>query len=132
MSTLVGATRQLPWECTLQGEKLYGVGGSREVLIISQDDSIQGEDIVHRRQAELTSDDKRELERLELPPDQWEDDGSIVAARNNKDQRYSITAVLRSRSGEQLTVKYVMKQIETVMNNTDKDGGKKSVQYKPD
>ena len=90
MSTLVGATQQPSWGYTLQGKEIHGVAGSRDDLIISQDETIQGEDIVSRRQAELTSDDKRELERLDLPPDQWEDDASIMAARINKEQWSSV------------------------------------------
>ena len=88
MSTVVGATRAVPWGNTFQGVDRHGATGSRDVLIISQDETIQGEDIVHRRQAELTSDDHRQLERLDLPPDQWIDDASIIAARHNKDPDY--------------------------------------------
>ena len=119
-----GATRQVIWGGTIQGEKFHGVYGPRDVLIISQDETIQGEDIVPRRQAELANDDKRQLERLDLPLDQWQDDANIMAARQNKDTNYTVTEVIKSRPGEPLTVKYVMKQIEIVMNNTQKDGGK--------
>ena len=77
MSTLVGATQQPPWGDTLQGIELHAAAGSRDALIISQDETIQGEDTTPRRQAELTSNDKRELERLELPPDQWQDTSII-------------------------------------------------------
>ena len=102
-------TRLLPWEVTLQGKKTYEALGSRDVLIISQNETIQGVDIVPRRQAELTSDDKRELERLDLPPDQWEDDASVIATRMSKHPGCSVTEVVKSRTGEPLTVKYVMK-----------------------
>ena len=124
MSTVVGATRQVTWGSTIKGEKTHEASGSRDIIIISQDNTIQGEDIVHRREAELTSDDKRELERLDLPPDLWQDDASIIAARINKDPRYSVTEVIKSRPGEPLTVKYVMKQTEILMKNTQKEGGK--------
>ena len=46
---------------------------------------IQGNTVVPRRQEELTSDDKRELERFDQPPDQWNDDATIIAAKENKD-----------------------------------------------
>ena len=124
MSTLVGAIQQPPWGYTLQGRELYGVAGSRDELIIAQDEIIQGEDITPRRQAELRRDDKRELERLDLPPDQWEDDASIMAARYSKDQWSSVTQVIRSIPAEPVMVKYVTKQIELLMNNTQKEGGK--------
>ena len=124
MSTVVGATRQLTWGGILEGKETHSSSGSRDVLIICQDETIQGEDIVHRRQAELTSDDKRQLERLDLPPDQWQDDASIMAARNKKDPNYSVTEVIKSRPGEPLTVKYAMKQIESVMTISQRDGGR--------
>ena len=124
MSTLVGATQQPPWGFTLQGKEIHDASGSRDILIISQDETIQGEDIIPRRQAELTSDDKRELERLDLPPDQWEDDANIIAARHSKHPEYFMTKVIKSKPGEPLTAKFVIKQIEILMNNTQKEGGK--------
>ena len=121
MSTVVGA---VPRGDTFQGVDRHGATGSRDVLIISQDETIKkGEDIIHRRQAELTSDDKRELERLDLPPDQWEDDASIIAARHNKDPKYCssiIDMIKKQARGATDTVKYVMKQIEIAMNNMSK------------
>ena len=102
MSTLVGATQQPPWGITLLGRELHGAYGSRDTLIISQDETIQKEDIIPRRQAELTSDDKRELERLDLPPDQWEDEANIMAARYSKDPEDLLTEVIKSRPGEPL------------------------------
>ena len=87
-------------------------------------DTIQGEDIVVRRSAELTGDDQRELESLNLPPDQWEDDASIMAARYKLDPDYNITKVIESKPGEPLSAKYVRKQIEILMNNTQREGGK--------
>ena len=116
------ATQQLSWGNTLQGREIHDAAGSRNALVISQDQTIQGEDIVPRRRIELTSDDKRELERLDLPPDQWQDDASIMAARYSKDQRYSVTEKIKSSRGEPLMVKYVMKQIETLMKDTQKGG----------
>ena len=106
----------------LMGREIHDVAGSRNALIISQDETIQGENIIPRRQTALTSDDKRELERLDLPPDQWEDDASIMAARYSKDQRYSVAQVIKSRPGEPLMVEYVMKQIEILMKDTQKGG----------
>ena len=129
MSTLVGATQQPSWGITLQGKELHVVAESRDDLIISQDETVQGEDIVPRRQAELTSDDKRELERLELPPDQWEDDASIMAARIRKDSEYLISGVIKSSPGEPVMAKHVIKQIEIIMNNTQKEGGKLNIRF---
>ena len=125
MSTLVGATQQPPWGTTFQGRGFHAATGSRDVLIISQNETtcIQGEDIVPRRQTELTSDDKRELERLDLPPDQWQD-ASIMAARMNRDSDCAVTGVIKSMPGEPLTAKCVVKEIEIIMNNTQKEGGK--------
>ena len=47
-----------------------------------------------------------------------------MAAKYNKDKRHLVTEVIRSRPGEPLMAKYVMKQIEILMNNTQKEGGK--------
>ena len=117
-------TRVVPWGKTFQGVETHAACGSRDVFLICQDETMQGIDVVPRRQSELTSDDKRELERLDLPLNQWEDDASIMAARMSKDPDYSVTKVVRSRPGEPLTAKYVIKQIELLMNNTQKEGGK--------
>ena len=124
MTALEGATPQPIWGFKLQGMEMHGATGPSDILIISQDETIQGEDTTPRRTTKLTSHDERELERLDLPPDQWEDDASIMAARYSKDQWSSVTEVIKSRSGEPVTAKYVMKQIEILMNNTQKEGGK--------
>lgn len=124
MSALVGATPQPPWGHVIQGRETHDAAGSRNFLFIFQDETIQGEDIVPRRKVELTSDDKRELERLDLPPDQWEDEASIMAARCSKDKRYSVTEVIKSNPGKPLMTNYVIKQIKILMNNTQKEGGK--------
>ena len=124
MSTLVGATRAVPWGYTLQGKEKHAAAGSRDVLFISQDEAVQGEVIVPRRQAELTSDDKRELEKLDLPPDQWDDDATILATRNSKDTRFSAMEVMKRMPGQSLTAKKVMKKIEVMMNNTQTEGGR--------
>ena len=124
MSTEKEAMRDQIWECTLQGEKKHGAYGNRDILIIYQDENLQREDVVHRIPSELTNNDQRQLQWLNLPPDQWEDDASIMAARYNMDPDYDITEVIRSRSGELLTANYVRKQIEILMNNTQKRGGR--------
>ena len=49
MSTLVGAIQQPPWGYTLQGKEVHCAAGSRDALIISQDETIQGKDIMSRR-----------------------------------------------------------------------------------
>ena len=70
MSTEKEATGQQTWECILQGKKKYGAYGSRDLLLIYQNDSVKTENIIYRRSVELTGNDQRELERLGLPPDQ--------------------------------------------------------------
>jgi hypothetical protein len=47
-----------------------------------------------------------------------------MAARIGKDPRYLVAEVIEHKKGEPLTAKYVMKQIEILMNNTQKEGGK--------
>ena len=124
MSTEKEAKRDQTWECTIQGEKKHGAYGTRDILIIYQDENLQREDIVRRVPSELTNNDQRQLQWLNLPPDQWKDDASIMAARYNMDPDYDITEVIRSKPGELLTAKYARKQIEILMNNTQKGGSK--------
>ena len=60
---------------------------------------------------------------------------SIIAAKHNKDPDYwssgsSVIDMIKSKPGEPLTAKYVMKQIEIVMNKSQKQGGKLNVKLK--
>ena len=77
MSALEGAIPQPLWGEKFQGKEVHGATGPSDILIVSQDETIQGEDTTPRRTTKLTSDDKRELERLDLPPDKWEDEATM-------------------------------------------------------
>ena len=114
----------IQWGGTVQGHQLYGAYGTRDILIISQDDALQAEDIVSQNTIQLSEEDKKKLDRLDLPPDMWHDDASIMAARIALDDEYTLIATERSKPGEPLTKDYVLDEIRTVMKSTSKDGCK--------
>ena len=51
---------------------------------------------------ELTEDDKKQLERLDLPPESWYDEGSIMKARMDRDSTYTAVGVERNKHKEPL------------------------------
>ena len=112
------------WEDTLQGKKLFGAYGTRDILIIAQDDDLCGPDIEQRLELELTDADKTQLQRLGIPPEQWHDDASIMAARCSKDKEYNLLTIERSTPGNLLTKRHVLSKIENFMKTTMKDGCK--------
>ena len=64
------------WRVNYQGKPCYTAYYECECLIISQDDDLQVVDAVPRRTCELTDDDKKQLERLNLSQSSWNDDAS--------------------------------------------------------
>ena len=87
--TLEGVT----WEGSYQGKPSYIALYEREVLMIIQDESLRIADAVPRRACELTDDDKKQLERLNLPESSWEDDASIISARYALDKRFTMVHI---------------------------------------
>lgn len=112
------------WEDTLQGKKLFGAYGTRDILIIAQDDDLCGPDIEQRLELEMTDADETQLQRLEIPPEQWHDDASIMTARCSKDKEYKLLPIERSTPGNLLTKQQVLSKIENCMKTTMKDGCK--------
>ena len=112
------------WGETLQGKKLLGAYGTRDILIIAQDDYLQGLDIQPRCSLELTESDKTQLQRLGIPTSKWQDDASIMAARCALDTEYTLLPMERSMPGELFTKDYVMLKIEEYMKTTLKAGCK--------
>ena len=110
------------WECTFEGEKLYGAFGPRDVLIIRSSESLEGPDIVPRKKGTLTAEDKDRLTRQGIPGESWGDDEQLIEARYRRhEQRYN---VLPMECGDGLTSQSVMDRIREVMKNTDKPGGR--------
>ena len=112
------------WGETLQGMKLHGAYGTRDIMIISQNDSLQGPDIQPRGSLELTDSDRNQLQRLGIPINNWQDDASIMAARCALDKEYTLLPMERNMSGETLTKAYVLSKIEEHMKTTMKAGCK--------
>lgn len=112
------------WGCTLQEKKLLGAYGTRDIVIIAQDDSLQGPDIQPRCSLQLTDSDRNQLQRLGIPTANWQDDATIMAARCALDKDYTLLPIERSISGEMLTKNYVVSKIEEYMKRTMKAGCK--------
>ena len=112
------------WQVSYQGKTCYSAWCESEVLIISQDDSLQVADAVPRRICELTDDDKRQLERLNLPQSSWQDDACIMAARYALDKRCMIVNIEKSKPGNQLSKGKVMQLIRDTMKTSTKPAGK--------
>ena len=113
-----------PWGYTLQGKKIDGATGTRDVLIIAQDGSLQGPDIQPRHSLELTDSDKNQLQRLGIPSNKWQDDATIMAARQASDVRCTLLTTERSKPGNSLSKEYVLSKIENSMKTTMKAGCK--------
>ena len=112
------------WEETLQGKKIFGAYGTRDILIIAQDDNLCGPDIEQRLSLELTDTDETRLQRLGIPLEKWYDDASIMAARCTQDREYTLLPIERSTPGNLLTKQLVLSKIENYMKTTVKDGCK--------
>ena len=110
------------WESTLQGVKSYGAYGLRDVLILTSSESLQGEDIVPRKEGTLTKEDRVRLRSQGIPEDCWDSDTSLVEAHCRKEgERLAVQVLGRE---EVLTRERVMKEIKNLMINTTKPGGK--------
>ena len=112
------------WQVSYQGKLDHSAYYESEVLIISQDEGLQVADTVPRRTCELTDDDNKQLERLNIPQSSWHDDVSIMAARYALDKRFIIVNIERSTPGNQLSKAKVMQRIRDTMKTSTKPGGK--------
>jgi hypothetical protein len=90
------------WQVSYRGKPCYSAYCETEVLIISQDDGLPVADAVPRLTCELSDDDKKQLERLELPQSNWNDDASIMDARYGRDKRYTMIPVEKRKPGESI------------------------------
>ena len=112
------------WQEPYQGKPCYVAHCEIEVLIIKQDDNLQVADAVPRRRCELTEDDKKQLERLNISLSSEFDDASIMAARYALDKRHTDIRIERSRPGSELTKSKVLKMVRDVMKTSTKPAGK--------
>ena len=108
------------WQESYQGKPYYSAYCDTEVLIISQNDDLPVADAVPRLTCELSDDDKKQLERLELPQSSWNDDASIKEARCARDKRYTMIQLERSKPGESLRKTKVQQIIRNAMKASTK------------
>ena len=107
------------WEYELQGQKHYSPGGPIDVLIMVSSDSLEGPEIVPRKEGSLTEEDKASLDSQGIPPESWVDEGKLMQARYTRDQRHTIVAVEYNQQAE-----YIRDAISSLFTNTTKSGGK--------
>ena len=123
MATGGGSAAQLEWS-THSGKYRYGATCERDVLFIVSDSLSRNPDVVPRRsRGERTEDERRKLENQGVPRDSHHDDLSIMKTRYNLDKYCAVVGVESGDSGRELTCEDVKKQIASLMNNTDKEGG---------
>lgn len=112
------------WEGTYKGKPCYSAHCDIEVLIISQDESLQVVDAVPRLMCELTGDDQKWLERLNLPQSSWNDDASIMEARFAFDKRFTTIQVERNKPERRLSKTNVQQIIRNTMKASTKQASK--------
>ena len=118
------AESQECWEYNLQGNKTYGAGGSRDVLILVSRES-EGPDIVPRKNGELTQEDKYRLTSEGIPSDCWEDDVKLMEARYLKNSDTSVIVA----DTPHMKKEHALNKISTLLNNTTQPGGKTACMY---
>ena len=108
------------WKENWQGKPCYSAYCDTEILIISQDDGLPVADAVPRLSCELSDDDKKQLERLDLPQSSWNDDASIIEARYALDKTYTMIKIERNKPGERLSKIKVRQIIKNSMKASTK------------
>ena len=112
------------WKQNWQGKPCYSAFCDTEVLIISQDETLPVADAVPRLTCELTDDDKKQLERLNLHQSSWNDDASIIEARYARDKTYTRIQVEKNKPGEMLLKTKVQRLIINSMKASTKSACK--------
>ena len=112
------------WKENWQGKPCYSAYCDTEILIISQDDGLLVADAVPRLTCELSDDDKKRLERLDLPQSSWNDDASIMEARYALDKTYTMIQIERTKPGERLSKIKVQQIIRNCMKASTKSARK--------
>ena len=116
--------KDVSWEVPYKGKTSYSAFCEVEVVLISQDEHLQVADAVPRRSCELTEDDKKQLERLDISLDSEYDDASIMAARYALDKRFTNIRIERSKPGSRLNRSRVLKIIRDAMKTSTKPASK--------
>ena len=109
-------------EFTLQGVKTFAAHGARDVLILVSTASV-GDDVVARKDGELTQQDKQRLTSEGIPEGCWEDDAMIVEKRYLNDSTHKSVNV---ENCHQMKKQYVLEKITSLLNNTTMPTGEQS------
>ena len=117
------------WKENYQGKPCYSAYCDTEVLILNQNDSLPVADAVPRLTCELSDDDKKQLERLNLPRSSWNDDASIMEARYARDKRYTMIQIERSKPGEPLRKTKIQQIIKNTMKASTKSACKNYIMH---
>ena len=108
-------------ESTFRGVKHYGSYGARDALILVSTAS-EGDDVVARKNGELTQQDKQRLASEGIREDYWEDDAIMMKERYLKDSKYKLVNVEDCHMKKQ----YALEKIISLLNNTTMPGGEKN------
>ena len=114
------AESQECWEGNIQGFKIYGACGSRDVLILVSRVS-EGPDIVPRKKGELTQEDKDRLTSEGVPSECCEDDVKLMEARCHQDNKFKSVTI---EDIPYMKKEHALNKISTLLNNTTQPGGK--------
>ena len=109
---------------SFQGKTCYSAQCECEVLIISQDESLQVADAVPRQTCELTDDDKKQLEKLNISTNSQCDDASIMEARYALDKDCTVINTERSQPQNKLSKSKVLQLIRDTMKTSTKPASK--------
>ncbi len=109
------------WEGTIQGVKLHGAFGSRDVLIIVSSESLEGPDIVPRKIGELTKKDMDRLTSQGIPQESWHDDARLMEARYQKDSERAKNVYIENDPASKRG--HILDRIVTLFKNTTQPGG---------
>ena len=101
-------------EYTLGGVKTFAADGARDVLVLESTAS-ERDDVVARKDGELTQQDKQRLTSEGIPEGCWEDDAMIIKKRYLKDSKYKSVNV---ENCHQMKKQYVVEKITSLLNNT--------------
>ena len=115
------AGREVEWYGS--GSLEYSAQGGRDVLIIEADLPLPDPQVVSRRTAHLTDDDRQKLKSQGISSDDLHE-ASIIRARYEYDKRRTLFRVLRSESDHQLRRQEVYESITELFRRTKNDGGK--------
>ena len=100
----------------------YSIGGERDVLIITADQTSSHPEAVARKPGKLTEEDKQTLQSQGVHPD-CQDELAILKSRYQLDKKKNVVGI---QSKASLNREEVMKRIQSFLSTTQKDGGRLS------